>query len=266
MNFIAIEPVAGDSRGYSELEPSGLDKVRGLRLWASEEFRPSGEPGSATCPPRGKIVRIGGVEALTFYLHTERFANGARPIVQVMLREDRPHEVGFRIYSASESREMRCCILTATMGNYARLRRLWLKDGPVEAGDLWPEFGPEENGFAPHREWRLGQLKRRGNEVRVAATPDEAAPAEAEYVDAVPFWWRYEGRPGAQYWRKEHPRPGLVARVNGRANYYGHPGARIPGGVAFENFELEEPFHEGQEFWFGISGSAGGADVCRPPR
>jgi len=254
MNFIAIEPVVGDSRGYSELEQSGPDGVRGLRLWASEEFQPAGETGSATCPPRGKVVKMEGAPGLTFYVHTERFVNGARPIVQVILREDRPHEVGFRIFSASDSREMRCCILTATMGNYARLRRLRLKDGVVEASDLWPEFGPEENGFAPHREWPLEQLRRVGDEVWVAASPNEATPANAEYVEAVPFWWRYEGRPGTQYWRKRNPNERLVARVNGRMNYYGHPGARIPGGIAFENFELVEPFGEGQEFWFGIRG------------
>ena len=45
--------------------------------------------------------------------------------------------------------------------------------------------------------------------------------------------------------------PGLVARVNGRTTYWGSR-APIPGGIAYENFELEAPFAEGQEFRFGV--------------
>ena len=40
--------------------------------------------------------------------------------------------------------------------------------------------------------------------------------------------------------------------VNARYTYYGTDGP-IPGGVAFENFELRERFHPGQPFIFGIS-------------
>jgi hypothetical protein len=44
----------------------------------------------------------------------------------------------------------------------------------------------------------------------------------------------------------------VVVRVNGRTTYWGG-NAPIPGGVSYENFELEAPFTAGQEFWFGVT-------------
>jgi hypothetical protein len=48
-------------------------------------------------------------------------------------------------------------------------------------------------------------------------------------------------------------------RVNGRAKYWSG-GSRnqqdyiaIPGGPAFENFELREKYYAGQKFYFGIT-------------
>ena len=41
-------------------------------------------------------------------------------------------------------------------------------------------------------------------------------------------------------------------RVNGRATYWGSH-APIPGGVAFENFELIQRFTSGEESWFGVT-------------
>lgn len=50
-----------------------------------------------------------------------------------------------------------------------------------------------------------------------------------------------------------HPvRPDLHAGVNARFTYW-MSRRPIPGGIAFENFELRESFYEGQEFTFGIS-------------
>ena len=33
----------------------------------------------------------------------------------------------------------------------------------------------------------------------------------------------------------------------------GGEGGPIPGGMSYENFELEAPFVQGQEFWFGVT-------------
>jgi hypothetical protein len=54
-----------------------------------------------------------------------------------------------------------------------------------------------------------------------------------------------------QTWRVEDPDPALVAQVNGRYTYWmsGHP---IPGGIAFENFEIVEPFRPDRELIFQV--------------
>jgi len=44
----------------------------------------------------------------------------------------------------------------------------------------------------------------------------------------------------------------LQATVNARYTYW-QTRQPIPGGVAFENFELREGFHEGQRFVFGVT-------------
>jgi hypothetical protein len=56
-----------------------------------------------------------------------------------------------------------------------------------------------------------------------------------------------------QYWKKPRGtfREDLHVAVNARATYW-QTMQPIPGGVAFENFEMRERFYEGQEFVFGI--------------
>ena len=184
----------------------------------------------------------------------EPFDNGARPVVEVRLREDRPHEVCLRVFAASGGKPMRSCILTATMGNYARLRRLYLKDRVEESRRVYDPFRPVFAGFAAHRQWGISEMLVRDGQAIVAATPDEPDPAHAHYSPDVARHWHYQGVLATQYWRAP-ARPDLVVRVNGRQTYWASRAA-IPGGVAYENFELEAPFEPGQEFCFGIiSGS-----------
>jgi hypothetical protein len=250
INFIAVEPVVHGDRGQSELETGG-DGAPGLALCAADSPAAAAVPGDPAFPPAGRLERIDGAEALTVYVATEPFRNGARPLLQVVLRADRPREVSFRVFAAEGSAPMEACVLTATMGNYGRLRRLWLRGEVVDARKLWPAFAPDPLGFAPWREWGRERLLRRGGDVLVAATPDEPDPAVAAYDPGVPPPWRYEGRPATQYWRAADA-GGVAARVNGRATYWGG-GGPIPGGVSFENFELQAPFSEGQAFWFGVA-------------
>ena len=254
INFIAIEPIVEEARGYSELEHSPLDNKSGLRLWTSNDFLPLCDSSLSQSPATGKRTQINGVDALTFYIYTERFQNGSIPIVQIILTKKRPREVGFRIYRGHNSEPFRSCILTATMGNYARLRRLWLKDETVFAWRLWPDFGLDNHGFAAHRQWPLQQLFQDNDGILVAADSNESDLQDVQYSPGVPSWWRYPGIPSTQYWRKTKPiNSNLVVRVNARTHYYGQSCGRIPGGIAFENFEVEEPFCEGQEFWFGVT-------------
>jgi hypothetical protein len=254
VNFISIEPVIGGVRGQSELETGLQSKRAGLSFWTADTLEAVRTPREPTAPARGTIEGVGGVETLTFYLATEPFRNGARPILKVMLRADRPYEVGFRVLSHPDGTPMDSCVLSATMGNYGRLRRLWLADEVIDSRKLWPKFTPDRLGFAPWRAWRGERLLKVGEDRLVAATSDEADPAVAAYDAKVPPHWRYQGKPATHYWRTKDVK-GLVTRVNGRTTYWGESGP-IPGGISYENFEMEAPFAEGQEFWLGVTPAA----------
>lgn len=253
INFIAVEPIVGGRRGLSEMEHSDLDQTRGKRMWTTDDFPIDPQPQPAMWPARGKFIDIDGVQALSFYVVVEPFRSGARPIIQVILRKDRPHEVAFRVFSAANGAKLDACILSATMGNYARLRRLHLKDRVVDASQLWRDFAAKEpgfEGFAPHAEWGIDDMTIRDGVAEVAATPDEADPANAKYAPDTPDWWRYRGKPARQCWRAAASKD-LVVRVNGRRVFWGTR-IEIPGGVAFENFEMQSPFEPGQEFVFRV--------------
>ena len=252
MNFIAVEPVVGTARGLSELEKSGLEGgVPGKAMWSTDGRAGNVRPGEPGAPARGIIGSEDGHKTLSVFIHVEPFDNGARPIVEIRLRDDRPFEVAFRVFAAPGGTPMRTCILTATMGNYARLRRLYLKDRIEEAQHVYKPFQPVFAGFAAHRQWGVGEMLVRDGQAIVAATPDEADPAHARYGPDVAGHWHYQGAVATQYWHARSS-PGLVAWVNGRQTYWASR-APIPGGVAYENFELEAPFEPGQEFCFGVT-------------
>ena len=77
----------------------------------------------------------------------------------------------------------------------------------------------------------------------------------AEYDPRVNPGWHYRGKRVVQFWKAED-RPGTVVRVNARRTYW-MSDAPIPGGIAFENFEMEAPFRAGQEFTFGAEVDGG---------
>lgn len=249
VNFIAVEPVVGGKRGQSELEKGVKSEKRGLEFTSANTLQEAAK-GTIT-PATGTTRSVAGMEMLRFYVATEPFRNGARPVVKVIFRSDKPHEVGFQIHSAEGGAKMDSCILTATMGNYGRLRRLWLKGEVVDSRKAWKDPPLDKLGFTRWRAWDRDRLVKQDGRVLVAATSDEANPAAAEYDASVPKNWRFEGKPGTHYWRGPDV-PGVKVRVNARPTYWGG-GGPIPGGLSFENFELEAPFEEGQEFWFGVS-------------
>jgi hypothetical protein len=251
INFIAIEPAVGKVRGLSELEPSALDKVPGKAMWTGNALDFEPKPRNPWEPATGKLISVGRRKALTVFVFVEPFQNGARPVVQLTFRLDRPHEIGLKVFAAKGSAPMKACVLTATMGNYARLRHLWLRAQVVDSRKVWPAFQPDAWGFASARQWPLDRLLAVGKEVVVAATPNETNPARATYGKEVPPGWRYEGKPATQYWRAPRQKD-LVVRVNGRQTFWATK-AVIPGGTSFENFELEAPFKAGQEFTFGVT-------------
>lgn len=250
VNFISFEPVVRGRRGQSELERSAGGKP-GLSFWSADTREEAPGRGEASPPARGVVEGRGGRETLRVVIASEPFRNGARPVVEALFRASRPYEVALRTFSAPGGAAMDSCVLSATMGNYGRLRRLWLKGEVADAGRVWPAFEPDRLGFAPWRSWPRERLLKRAGERIVAATSDEADPASAAYAESIPPHWRYSGRPATHYWATADV-PGLVARVNGRSVYWGDHGP-IPGGVAYENFELEAPFREGQELRFGVT-------------
>ena len=236
VNFIAIEPVAGGRRGFSELE--------NLKLWCASSRE------EAYAPTKKLTAGTARRGTLSVFFGCEAFANGAKVIVEARFRKDRPHEVALRAYLAPGSAPVERVILTATMGNYGRLRRLILKGRQVLAKDLWPNFPPDAPGFAPHRSFPASELNRRGREVEFSAETDEADPTKGNYAPNTFTGWFYEGGPARHVWRARSA-AGLVARVNARTTYWAST-SPIPGGIAFENIELDAPFREGQEWVFAV--------------
>lgn len=249
LNFIAVEPtpVGAADRGYSELERSVLDDVPGLRFWTADDPADA-TPRMPDDPSRGIVTTDDhGIERLVVHILVERFANGADVWVTAAFAVDRPHEVTLAASARPTSARLETCILSATMGNWARLRRLELAGGAVTAGELWPDY--RDVHFADRTAFPLDGLAREDGAVVVRAVPDEAQPHLAEHAAGTAEHWRYLGARGVQSWVARDPDPALYAQVNGRYTYWMSE-APIPGGIAFENIELVEPFRQGRELTF----------------
>lgn len=250
VNFIAIEPVVKGRKGFSELERSALDQVPGKRLWPTATTT---GPAFETGTEAGKPARpIPGVEQLDVTLRVEKFENGAHVYLLLTQRSDAPDEIQLTIQAEPDSAPMDYCILTATMGNMARARQLWLRDQTATSTALYPEH--RQTTFAPHTAFPLDKLQRTPQgDILVAITTDETEPAAT-----VPFatrnFWYYAGSKVTQYWKKRNGtfRDDLQAVANARYTYW-QSKQPIPGGIAFENFELRERFYEGQQLSFGIT-------------
>ena len=248
INFIAVEPIVRGRRGFSELERSQLDSVNGKRMWAD------GTGASPVTNAAAGDIRksAAGGEELEVTLRVEQFDNGAHVRLVVHQRSDRPDEIALSVFQEPDSALLDYCILTATMGNMARTRLLWLRDEVVSSLQLYQDYKAKD--FAPHRQYPLSRL-RRTTEGRVlaAVTNDEADPASV-----FPFpgseLWHYAGFKVTQYWAREAGAFGadLQVVVNGRYTYW-RSARPVPGGIAFENFEMQERFHDGQTFVFGIT-------------
>ncbi len=246
INFIAVEPIVRGRRGFSELEKSELDRLPGKRLTAGTNITSSGLFAGTLSNSAARF------EQLEVPVAVERFDNGAH--VRLVLRQtsDAPDELALTVFAEADSAPIDHCILTATMGNMARTRLLWLKERVVSSKELYPDY--KEAGFAPHRSFALDQLwVTEKGDLLVAVTNDEADPA-AVYPFPNSEGWHYRGFKVTQYWKK--PRGSftndLTAVVNGRFTYW-QSRQPIPGGIAFENFELRERFLPGQTFILGIT-------------
>lgn len=245
INYIAVEPVVNGKIEFSEISPSASDGKWGKLMWVTDTFHTA--------------------DSIGFYLQMEKFANGAHPYLKITIYKNRPEELCIKVYHHAGSAPMDRCGITATMGNYSRLRRLHLKDTVINSRRLYEDYNGID--FIEKKPYPAAQMHRNANgDLLVIATPDEtfaelaAWPQEEAYMKR---WnWRY--RPFymlSQYWRKEKEQlqPSLQVRVNGRARYWSG-GSRnvehyiaIPGGPSYENFELREKYVPGQRFYFGLS-------------
>jgi hypothetical protein len=248
VNFIAVEPVVGGRKGFSELEKSTLDGVPGKRFWID-----SAPDSSTNALPPGDLTGSGGhAEQLDLQLCVEKFDNGAHVRLAIRQRAAAPDEIQITVHAEPDSAPVEYCILTATMGNMARTRDLWLREKNVSSLRLYP--GYRDSAFAPHTHFARDQLLiTPAGELLVVVTNDEADPAIPR-----PFpnsdAWRYDGVKVTQYWKMLRGtwHDEVEAVVNARFTYW-RSTQPIPGGVAFENFELRERFHEGQTSVFGVT-------------
>lgn len=248
INYVAVEPLVGGARGYSELEKGG-DGKPGKRFWVGDDIKDGGAGKAGNVAGRIRATPEGRV--LTFAVHVEPFRNGARPVIEVSLFERFPERVCFRTFSAPGGAAMAQCVLTATMGNQSRCRWLWLKSDPVFAPRLYE--GYTGTGFVEKKPYRLNELHRTAaGDVVAAICPDEFEPREVWPLPSGA--WRHDGKWMAQFWLKPKGTygDGLHCRVNGRRVYWAG-NTPIPGGISFENFELREEFRPGNELWFGYT-------------
>jgi len=254
VNYIAIEPLVAGShwRSYSELEHSKSDGAPGMLIEAGPPPGVEWEgPEGAVYP--GHVEQLTGYARLSLCLRVEAFESGAHVYLVAAFRSDRPDEVELRSYREEGSVELDSCILTATMGNYERLRVLHLKDRVLTAQELYGEY--DGTGFAAHTVVPVGDIPRTPEgDILIAATSDEEDPAATHPHPDLPWFWYYPGRKVTQYWRKPAEDVGddLRAQVNARRVYWASEWP-IPGGVSFENFELVEEFRPGRALVFGIT-------------
>jgi hypothetical protein len=267
INYIAVEPVVNGDMEFSEVSPSRVDGKWGKFMWASPDTATSSYfPYALT---RGVITHPDKlhpeIEELSFYLFMEQFLDGAYPYLKLTIHSDKPGELGLQIFDRPGGAKMERCALTATMGNYSRLRLLYLKDKVVDSRELFA--GYNDIDFAEKEPYPANAtLRDNKGGYFVCAESNEtfdqlaAWPQQPEYL--AKWGWRY--RPFyklTQYWRVDSADydSTLQVRVNGRAKYWGGESTdknkytNVPGGPAFENFELRENYRPGQKFYFGLS-------------
>jgi hypothetical protein len=251
VNFIAVEPVvrgAGTRQSrmaFSELEMSELDAgQRGKRLWVDDVA------GSVTTIP----AKPQPIERLSVRIEVEPFtANRTHVYVVASISSDRPLEIELAVHQHEDSAPIEELTLTATMGNYERLRYLWLRDRIVDSRELYA--GYTGDAFIDKENYpRDEMLTWRDGDAVVLATTNEDDPSRVEVTERP--WWTYKSVKLTQYWRVPawHIQPDLRVKVNGRRVYWNSKTV-IPGGLSFENFEVRQRFVPGQIFVFGLTPS-----------
>jgi hypothetical protein len=267
VNFIAVEPVVDGDMEFSEVSPSLVDGKLGKLFWASDSVNAGVFTSYAST--RGIVTHPDSMhpetEQLAIYVLMEKFIDGAYPYLKITIRSDEPEELGIQVFNREKSAAMERCALTATMGNYSRLRLLYLKDSIIDSRKLFSGYNDIE--FAEKEPYPAHEMLRNKNgDPVVIAESNESFNELASWPQTPAYqakWnWRY--RPFyklTQYWRVDSAGydHSLQVRVNGRSKYWSGASPNksnyidIPGGPAFENFELREKYQGGQKFYFGLT-------------
>ena len=166
INFIAVEPVVAgpgrrfDRMAFSELESSEMDAgQQGKRMWID-----AGDPGHAP-DPRGMLttIHVGNatVERLSVHIGVERFSrNGAHVSLIASIDSDRPGELRLIPHAEADSPRLEELTVTATMGNFERLRLLWLNQRTIYSGELFSSFTGD--AFVDTPDYALPEMLRTG--------------------------------------------------------------------------------------------------------
>jgi hypothetical protein len=250
LNYIAVEPVIDgpsdrvDRMAFSELEMSQLDPgQQGKRMW----------PGASGS---GKLetLHLGDttLERLSVELDVEPFtSNGAHVHLMASITSDRPMELRLSTFAEPDSPPISELTLTATMGNYERLRQLWLRDRVISSRTLFGRYRGDD--FRESEHYLLSEMVRNDQaDAIVYCTSDEKSPRETP--GNFTAHWPYLLPKLTQYWLVpgHEVQPDLRVRVNARYVYWASH-SPVLSGVAFENFEVRQRFVPGQTFVYGIS-------------
>ena len=256
INFVAIEPVVAgpgkrfDRMAFSEMEPSQMDPGQGgKRMWVHGVEAGQGDVrGTLETMRTGKAV----VERLSVRIDVERFGvNGAHVYVIASMDSDHPGEVRFTPHAEPDSPPLEELTTTATMGNYERLRVLWLSGHSIYSKEVFAGYAG--TAFLETPGYPLAEmLRNEDGDALVYCSSDEASPAQSP--GNAKAHWIYPLAKYTQYWRVAGAdvQADLRVHVNGRRVYFGST-APLPGGVAFENFEVRQRFVDGQSFIFGLT-------------
>jgi hypothetical protein len=264
LNYIAIEPVVlgpgsrSSRMAFSELEPSRLDLdqhgagERGKRLWVDLSSYDKANLPTGTLETFPSERNRPAIERLSVQIDVERFsANNAHVHLIASIDSDHPDELRLSVYQDNDSPAIEELALTATMGNYERLRRLWLHRCVVDSRELMGSYTGDAFDDPPN--YPLRDMLRTGDgDAIVFATTNEENPSS--FPGTPNGHWRYPLPKLTQYWRipAHDIQPDLRVRVNGRRVYWASHDV-VPGGIAYENFDVRQRYVPGQTFLFGVT-------------
>ena len=251
LNYIAVEPVADtpsyNYKSYSEMESSQLDPGKqGKRLWVDTGAGPDAWKGQITT-----LQRDGrSVECMSVPISVERFnPSKAHVRLTASVYSDHPNEVRFTVFAQDDSTPIKELTLSATMGNFERLRLVWLADRVLDSRKLAPDY-TGKSFTADSNKYPLAEILRLPDGAAIVyASSNETDPASAKTAG-----WPYGLPKLTQYWSvpASDVQPDLRVRVNERYDYW-KSATPVFGGIAFENFEVRQKYVPGQTFVFGIS-------------